>query len=170
MFILHHHLNRLRNKNLRLIQDVMRASKPAVEKYKRVCEYFPNLAILNKSSTLGEIQLTFFHADVGNKSFGKSVVAFAIAVNLSSPSVISLKIEIAFAADSNKIRLTIAEVLLRSAAGNLARSKNQRDWTLRNAVLLPPFLVEAAILDAESDAGDLLKIFARSITEWAKGE
>ena len=29
------------------------------------------------------------------------------------------------------------------------------------------FLTEAAILHGELDAGDLLKIFARSITEWA---
>ena len=44
---------------------------------------------------------------------------------LSSLSVISLKIDIAFAADSDKIRLLIAEVLLRAAAGDFARSKKQ---------------------------------------------
>ena len=58
-------------------------------------------------------------------------------------------------------------VLLHTAAGDLARSKKQRDWTSRNAVLLPPILTEAAILQCESDADELLKIFARSITEWA---
>ena len=47
------------------------------------------------------------------------------------------------------------------------QSKKQRDWTSHNAVLLPPFLTEAAILYGELDAGELLKIFARSITEWA---
>ena len=61
----------------------------------------------------------------------------------------------------------IAEVLLHAATGDLARSKKQRDWTSRNAVLLQPFLTEAAILHGESDTGDLLKVFARSITEWA---
>ena len=55
VFLLHHHLNTIRKKNLRLIQDVMRASKAAAEKFKRVCEDFPNLAILAKSSTPGEI-------------------------------------------------------------------------------------------------------------------
>ena len=30
-----------------------------------------------------------------------------------------------------------------------------------------PFLTEVAILHSKSDAGELLKIFARSITEWA---
>ena len=86
--------------------------------------------------------------------------------DLSSPSVISFKTKIAFAADSNKTRIPITEVLLCAAAGNLTRSKKQRDWTPRNAVLLPPFLTEAAILHGESDAGKLLTIFARSITEW----
>ena len=124
----------------------MRASKPDADKFKNVCEDFPNLAILTKSSTPGEIQLTFGHAAVENKSLGESVVAFALAGDLISPSVISFNIDIAFAADGEKIRLPIAEVLLRAAAGNLARSKKQCDWTTRNAVLLPPFLKEAAIL------------------------
>ena len=92
---------------------------------------------------------------------------FALAGDLSSPSVISFKIDIAFAADGDKIRLPIAEVLLCAAAGDLARSKKHRDWTPQNAVLLPSLLTEAAILHGELDAGDLLKIFARSITEWA---
>ena len=59
------------------------------------------------------------------------------------------------------------EVLLRAAAGDLARSKKQRYCTSCNAVLLPPFLTKAAILQGESDAGELLKIFTRSIMEWA---
>ena len=167
VFLLHHHLNGLGNKNLRSIQDAMRASDPATEKFKRVCEDFPNLNILTKSATPGETQLTFGHTAVGNNSLGESVVAFTLAGNLSSPSVISLKIKIAFAPDGDKIHLPIAEVLLRAAAGDLARSKKQRDWTSLNAVLLPPFLTEAEILHGESDAGELLNIFARSITEWA---
>ena len=51
VFLLHHHLNGLVNKNIYSIQDVMRASEPATEKFKRVCEDFPNLAILTKSVT-----------------------------------------------------------------------------------------------------------------------
>ena len=146
----------------------MHASKPAAKKYKRICEDFPNLAILTKSATAGEIQFTFGYAAVGNKSLGKSVVVFALTEYLSSPSVISLKTEIAFAADDNTIRIPIAEVLLLAADGDFTRSKKQRDCTPRNAVLLPPFLTEAANLHGESDPGELLKIFARSITEWAK--
>ena len=45
------------------------------------------------------------------------------------------------------------------------RSKKQRYWTPRNAVLLPTFLIEAEITDGGSDVGELLKIFARSVTE-----
>ena len=48
---------------------------------------------------------------------------FSLAGDLRSPSVISPKIEFAFATDGDKIRLPIAEVLLRAASGNLARSK-----------------------------------------------
>ena len=61
----------------------MRVSEPATEKYKRVCENFPNLAILTKSVISGEIQLTFGHMAVGNNSLGESVVVFALAGNLS---------------------------------------------------------------------------------------
>ena len=95
---------------------------------------------------------------------------FALAGDISSPSAIFLKIEIAFATDGKNIRLLVTEVLLHAAAGNLARSKNQRVWTPLSAVLLPPFLAEAAIFQGESDAGELLKVFACSITKWAKEE
>ena len=159
MFILRHHLNGLGKKNLRSIQDVIRTSKPVAEKYTRVWEDFPNIAILTKSATPGEIQLLFGHAAVVNKSLGGFVFYFDLVGSLSLPFVISLKIGIAFAVDGNNICLPIVEVLLYISAGNLACSKKQRYWTPRNAVLLPPFLTEAAILHGESDVGDLLKIF-----------
>ena len=120
VFLLHHHLNGLGNENLHSVQEVMRASYPAADKFKNLCKDFPNLPILTKSSTSGEIQLTFSHTIVGKKSLGESVVAFSLAGDLSSPSVILFNIEIAFAADGKKIRLPIAEVLLRAATGNLA--------------------------------------------------
>ena len=95
-------------------------------------------------------------------------MAFSLAGDPSPTSVISLKIEIDFAADGNKIRISVTEVLLHTAAGDLAHSNKQRDWTPRNAFLLTPFLTEDMILHGESDAGELLKIFSRSITECAK--
>ena len=78
VFLIHHPLNGLGNESLRSVQEVMRASEPAADKYKNVCEDFPNLGILTKSSTPGEIQLTFGHAAVGSKSMGEFVVAFAL--------------------------------------------------------------------------------------------
>ena len=123
VFLLHHPLNGLGNENLRSVQEVMCASEPAADKYKNVCEDFLNLGILTESYTPGEIQLTFGHTAVGNKSMGESVVTFALAGNLGSSSVISFNLEIAFATDREKIRLPIAEVLLHASAGDLALSK-----------------------------------------------
>ena len=119
MILLHHPLNTIRNKNIHSVQEVICASKPAADKYKDVCEDFPNLGILTKSSTHGEIQLTFGHAAVGNKPLGESVVAFALAGDLGSPSVISFILEIAFATDGENIQLPIVEVLLSAASGDL---------------------------------------------------
>ena len=59
--------------------------------------------------------------------FGESIQAFALAGDLGSPSVISFNLEIAFAPEGENIRLTIKEVLLCAAAGNLSRSKKEKD-------------------------------------------
>ena len=92
-----------------------------------MCANFPNLAIITKSVTRGEVQLTFLHTSVGKKSLGESVAAFFMKGSLNSPSIVSINVNIAFAMDGDKIRLPIAEVLLLSVVGNLVRSKNQRD-------------------------------------------
>ena len=76
-----------------------------------------------KSSTPGEIQLTFGHSTVRNKSLGETLQAFALSGNLSSPSVIAFNLEIAFAPEEEKIRLLIMEGLLRAAAGDLKGTK-----------------------------------------------
>ena len=49
----------------------MCSDEPAISKFKRVSTDLPNLEILTKSATHGEIQATYMHASVGNKSFGK---------------------------------------------------------------------------------------------------
>ena len=146
----------------------MRASKPSAKKYKQFCDESPNIAILTKSATPGKVQLTFVHANVGNKYLGGSFVEFALAGNLDSPSVVLINTEINFATEGKNIRLSITEVLLRAADGDLARSKKQRDWKPYNAVLLPPFFTKSAILNGESDAGKFLNIFAHSVTERAE--
>ena len=127
VFIIHHHQNGICNKNLRLIQDIMPVSNPSAKEYKKVCNDFPNIAILTKSATPGEVQSTLYHVTVGNKYLGESVVVSNLAEDLDSPSVVSIKMEIAFSAEGENIRLPITEFLLRTAAGNLARSKKQRD-------------------------------------------
>ena len=88
VFIPHNHQSGLCNKSLCSIQYIMPASEMDAEKYKKVCDNFPNLAILTKSATPGEVQLTFAHVAVGNKPLGESVVAFSQAGNIDSPSVI----------------------------------------------------------------------------------
>ena len=116
----------------------------------------------------GQVQLTFLHASVGNKYLEESVAVFDLTGSIDSPSISLIDININFATDGDKILLTITEVLLYAAAGDLKRSKKQQDWMPRNAVLLPTFLTEAEILDGGTDAGELLKIFACSVTERAE--
>ena len=45
VFLLRHHLKGLRNENLYSVQEVMRASEPAAEKFNNVCGGFPNVTI-----------------------------------------------------------------------------------------------------------------------------
>ena len=87
------------------------------------CNDFPNLAILTKSATPGEVQLKFVHAIVGNKSLCEYVVVFSLAGDIDSPSVVSTNMEINYVTNSDKIYLPITEVFLCAATGNLARSK-----------------------------------------------
>ena len=68
----------------------------------------------------------FDHATVGNNSLGESVVDFSLVGDLSPPSIVSIKTDIAFAADNDKISLLIEEALLRATAGDLTRSNKQR--------------------------------------------
>ena len=101
-FLIDHPLNGLGNAHLRLVEEAMLASMPATEKFKNVCEDFPNWAILTKSSTPDEVQLMFGHSTIENKSLGESLQAFAHAGDLGSPSVISFNLEIAFAPEREK--------------------------------------------------------------------
>ena len=70
VFIFHHHQNRICNKNIRSIQDIMRMSEPGNDNNKKVCDYFPNIATLSKSATPGKVQLAFMYASVGGKYLG----------------------------------------------------------------------------------------------------
>ena len=74
--------------------------------------------------------------------------------------MVSIDIKHDFTGDGEKIRLLTTEVLLRAAAGELAKSKNIRNWTSMNVVVLPPFLTEIALTDGETAAEAIIKIFA----------
>ena len=119
------------------------------------------MAILTKSATPGEVQLTFAHASVGKKSLGESVTALNLAESLEAPIVISIDAKIAFANGGDKIWIPVTKVLLRSAVGNLARLKKQMDWVALDYVLLLMFLMEDAILDNIMSAENILKVFTK---------
>ena len=127
-------------------------SEPDINNYKRVCDNCPNIVILTKGAMQGEVQLTFVHMYVGNKSLGEYVMVFALAGSLDSHSLFSININIVFIVNGDKISLRIADVLLRAAVRNFARSEKQQDWMTHNAIILPPFLTEGAILDKETSA------------------
>ena len=82
---------------------------------------------------------------------------------LEAPTVVSINSNIAFANTGDNIWIPITKLLLRSAVGDLVRSKKQREWVALNAILIPPFLTKAAILDSETAATNLLKVFANYI-------
>ena len=78
LFLLDHNQNGFCNSNLRLIQDLMRYNNPVSTKFKCVCTDFPNLALLTKSATTGDIQVTFGHASVENNPLREILIAFAL--------------------------------------------------------------------------------------------
>ena len=98
------------------------------------------------------------------KPLGESVTAFTLSGLLDSPSIVSINANIPFAIAGDNTRLPISEVLICAAVGNIARSNKKRDWDPIIYVLLPPFLTKALLLDGETSAEKLLKIFARTIT------
>ena len=143
----------------------MHLDEPVGTKFKRVCTYFPNLALLTKSATPGDIQVTFGNASVGNKYLWETVTSFSLTGSLESPTVVSIDSKRAFTSAGKKIRLPVTEVLLRAAGDNLACLKNLRDLALSNTLLLPPFITKVVILDGKTSATEFLKIFATKIAE-----
>ena len=134
-------------------------------KFKCVCADFSNLMLLTKSDMPGDIQVTFCHASVENKSLGENIAAFDLAGSLESSAVVSIESNRAFTSAGENIRLPVMEVLLCSAVGNLARSKNLRYWESLKTSLFPPLLTEAVVLEGETPEAELLKIFADNISE-----
>ena len=122
-FILNHNLNGRCDKNVCSIQERMCTINPARIKFKHVCKYFPNIAILTKNSSPGDVQLTFTHASVGNNYHKEFVAAFSLVGFLEAARVFSIDVNIAFSVAGNKIWVPVTKVIPCASAGNLARSK-----------------------------------------------
>ena len=165
IYILQHDQNEISDQNICSIQDAMRSDKPASSKFKRVSTDFPNLAVLTKSATPGEIQEMYAHTSVGNNTLGKIVTAFALARSFEATTMILINIERAFAGDGEKICLPKTEVLLHAAADEPTKSKKFRDWKARNSVLLPQFLTEIELTYGENTVEVLLRILTKRIND-----
>ena len=76
IYLLQHDQNNICEQNHRLIQESMRLDKPYGSKFKRACTYFPNLVVLTKSATPGDIQVKYAYASIGNKSLAETVADF----------------------------------------------------------------------------------------------
>ena len=70
LFLIGHDQNGICNYNIRPIQDLVCLDDLSITKLKVVCAYFPNITLLAKRATLGEIQVTFVHVSVENNSLG----------------------------------------------------------------------------------------------------
>ena len=68
-----------------------------------VRDNFPNISILAKSPTPGEVQLTFMHVYFRNKFLGGSIAALSLAGLIDSPSVVSVDFNITCAMDDDKM-------------------------------------------------------------------
>ena len=165
IYNLQHDQNEICEQNLRSIQYIMHSEDPARSKFKRVCTEFPILAVLTKSATPGDIQVTYAYASVGNKSLSKTVTAFDLEGYLETPTLVWIDIKRTFAGNGEKIRLPMIEVFLHAAAGELAKLNKLRDWTSINAVLLPPFLTETVLTNVETSVEALLNIFSKRINK-----
>ena len=76
IYNLQHDQHEICEQNMRSIQYIMHSEDPARSKFKRFCTEFPILAVLTKSATPGDIQVTYAYASVGNKSLSETVAPF----------------------------------------------------------------------------------------------
>ena len=88
-------------------------------KFKCVCTDFPNIVVTTNSATPGEIQVTFWHMSIGNKSLGKTITAFSLAGSSEYLMVVYINNKRAFTRSRDKIRLPIMDVLLCASISEL---------------------------------------------------
>ena len=89
LFLIEHDQNGVFNHNIHLIQDLMHLEKPSSAKFKRICAYSPNITILKKSATPGNIKLTFYHAAAGNRYLRETITNFDLSGSPKTPAVVS---------------------------------------------------------------------------------
>ena len=58
IYLLQQNQNDICDQKLRSIQEAMRSDKPYISKFKSICTYLPNMSVIAKSATPGDIQVT----------------------------------------------------------------------------------------------------------------
>ena len=115
-------------RNICLIQESMHSAKPSVSKFKRVCADSPNLTLITKSATPGEVQVIYMHASIGTSPLKKPWPLYSWWDHLNASSVVMINDERAFVGAGNKICLPTTKVLLRAAIGDPSKSEKLHDW------------------------------------------
>ena len=77
--------------------------------------------LLTKINTTREVQVTYVHTSVGNKSLGKTVNSFALVVSLKALNVVVIDTEQALNSADDNIRLPTTNVLIHAADGDISK-------------------------------------------------
>ena len=84
----------------------MRSDEPESFKFKHVCTYLPNIALLTKRATSREGQVMYTHTSIRNKSLRDTVSAFTLEELLGDLTVAKINAERAFNGAGKKIPST----------------------------------------------------------------
>ena len=79
--------------------------------------------------------------------------------------MVLINAEHAFTRSGKNIPLLILEVLLLTEVGYTSSSKKISDQAVLNAILLPPFLVDAVVLEVQAQESELRKTYIAKILE-----
>ena len=166
LFLIERNHNGFCNRIIHLIQDLMSSNETSDIKFKRLCADLPNIAILTKSATPGEVQMSFCHMIIVNNSHRETITTFSLMVSPKFITDVEIDTKRAFTRADDKIRFPTTEVLLCATAGDLVRSKKPHNWVTINAVLLLSLITKAVILDGQAYATEFFKFFSSRIAEY----
>ena len=79
--------------------------------------------------------------------------------------MVLINAERAFTRSGKNIPLLILKVLLRTEVGDTSKSKKISDQAVLNAILLPPVLVDAVVLEVQAQELELRKTYIAKILE-----